>query len=61
MKVKIKKESDKLYTVITVLMLLVFWFHYFFLVIDYYLILLIGLACMGHRTKCITMIGRKMA
>lgn len=45
MKVKIKKESDKLYTVITVLMLLVFWFHYLFLVIDYYLILLIGLAC----------------
>ena len=33
MKVKIKKESDKLYTVITVLMLLVFWFHYFFLTI----------------------------
>ena len=35
MKVKIKKENDKLYTVITVLMLLVYWFHYFFLVIDY--------------------------
>lgn len=45
MKVKIKKENDKLYTVITVLMLLVYWFHYFFLVTDYYLVLLIGLAC----------------
>ena len=45
MKVKLKKENDKLYTVITVLMLLVYWFHYFFLVIDYYLVLLIGLAC----------------
>lgn len=45
MKAKIKKESDKLYIIMTIMAVLAFGAYNYFLVVDYYLVLLISLAC----------------
>ena len=45
MKAKIKKESDKLYIIMTIMAVLAFGAYNYFLVVDYHLVLLISLAC----------------